>query len=95
MINFIACLVIFLWASWSVLSRHVDDGIVGKFFYGMAALAALGVMASYCCGETRNETADKALIVFMALLTIRDFILERCLPFFGYERRKACRRTAQ
>lgn len=74
MLNLIACAYISIWAAWCVLSKHVDDGIVGKVFYTFVAFAALSAANTE---PTRSEVLFHCSI---ALLSLRHQFMRQILP---------------
>ncbi|MBD1555025.1 hypothetical protein [Pseudomonas typographi] len=44
LLNSFACALIVLWATWSVLSGKVKDGIIGKLIYSAIAISGYVVM---------------------------------------------------
>lgn len=67
-----AAAVVFCWATWSVLSPVVHDGIVGRLLYGASALSAFAVLAA-----AAPYNAQLALNLCMAGLAIRSFLLRK------------------
>lgn len=71
-LNTIAADLIFVWAAWCVLSKKVNDGIVGKVIFSALSIAAFAVFSSGIQGKF-NQPAEVAMNVSVAGLAIRHF----------------------
>lgn len=78
-INVFAALVIFLWATWCVVSAEVHDGIVGKLLYAGSAIAAFAILANNATGH-QPPGNEVALNCCMAGLALRHFFLRTYWP---------------
>ncbi|WP_323150717.1 hypothetical protein [Pseudomonas glycinae] len=76
LINFIACGLIALWATWCVLSGKVRDGVIGKLIYSAIAISGFVVMSReqtiFMMGPT---TAGITLHVSLALAGMRHIFM--------------------
>lgn len=73
-LNVLAVVVIALHGVWSMLSRRVSDGIVGKVLYLLLILAALGVLSN------PGQTSEVWLNVTFAAIGLRHFWMKTFWP---------------
>lgn len=75
--------LIFAWSTWCVLSNQVNDGIVGKIMYAAVAIAALSAVLG-----TPESIAKTNVIIILSVagIGIRHFILKKCKSFRGANR---------
>lgn len=78
-VNMIAASIIFLWATWCVISSSIHDGILGKLIYAATSIAAFSMLANGFMGRMPPST-DATLHLCMAALAIRHFILRHYWP---------------
>lgn len=74
-LNVVACYVVFVWASWCIYAPTVKDGVFGRLFYSIIAIA--GFAAATCLAEPRTlAAAQTAMNVAFAGLGIRHFVMK-------------------
>lgn len=74
MIHVIAYIIIFLWATWCVLSHHVKDGVLGKVMYSALSVAAV---AALIADTGLHAKSDTIIIVCLAGIGIRHFVIKQ------------------
>lgn len=75
-INVLACLLICVWAAWGAVSKRVHGGPTCRFLFGVAALAAMGVILSPHGAYSAGRTAEVTMNVALALLCARHILLK-------------------
>ena len=75
-INVLACLLICAWAAWGAVSKRVHGGPTCRFLFGVAALAAMGVILSPHGAYSAGRTAEVTMNVALALLCARHILLK-------------------
>lgn len=79
--NIAATAVIFVWSTWCVLSPSVNDGIIGKLIFSLAALSALGVMCGHIGEQSEGHRTSAALLnLSMALMGVRHVTMKYLWP---------------
>ena len=87
MIHVIAYIIIFLWATWCVLSHHVKDGVVGKVMYSTLSVAAVAALIA----DTGLHAKSDTIIIFcLAGIGVRHFVIKQWRAW--QERRQAINR---
>lgn len=79
-VNIMACMAIFAWATWCAMDHRVKDGVLGKIMFSAAALAALGVLMGPQTGYHGPRTAEVTLNVAMAALGARHVTMKYLWP---------------
>ena len=74
MIHVIAYIIIFLWATWCVLSHHVKDGVLGKVMYSALSVAALSALIA---DTGLHAKSDTIIILCLAGIGIRHFTIKQ------------------
>lgn len=54
-LNFIAVMMIFVWASWCVVYSGVRDGLVGKLLFACVAISAFAIIVHTVTGDYRSR----------------------------------------
>lgn len=80
-INIFACLCICVWATWGAVSKRVHGGPTCRFLFGVAALAAMGVILSPHGTYSAGRTAEVTMNVAIALLCVRHILLKNRLTW--------------
>ena len=87
MIHVTAYIIIFLWATWCVLSHHVKDGVVGKIMYSALSVAAVAALIA----DTGLHAKSDTIIIFcLAGIGVRHFVIKQWRAW--QERRQATNR---
>lgn len=73
MVMQIAYTVIAAWASWCVMSGSVNDGVIGKLFYSLVAVASFAAVFN---NAGTHDRSDEAMIVCFALIGARHFFMK-------------------
>ena len=75
-LNVVACSVVFVWASWCIYAPTVKDGVFGRLFYSVIAIASFAVAS--CLAEPRTlAAAQTAMTVGFAGLGVRHFVMKQ------------------
>lgn len=80
-INVLACLLICAWAAWGAVSKRVHGGPTCRLLFGVAALAAMGVILSPHGTYSAGRTAEVTMNVALALLCARHILLKNRLTW--------------
>ncbi len=92
-LNMLSCAIIFVWCTWCVLCPSVRDGLLGKTFFILGALSALGVIFGPQEGyESQKRLPEVLLNAAMALMGLRHMALRYVWPIFMKQYRCACER---
>lgn len=96
MIEFYSSLVIFLWATWCVLSPSVNDGVVGKLIYAAIAFSALSICTAPIPEFHTSFGRIVALHSAIAALAARHIFMKLCWPHWiqWYNEKKGKRNEA-
>jgi len=89
-VNFMACVAIFAWATWCALDSRVKDGVLGKIMFSVAAIAALGVLMGPQSGYHGPRAAEVTLNVAIAALGARHVTMKYVWPRLVRAMRCAC-----
>jgi len=79
-LNMIAAAVIMAWAMWCAFSPRVNDGLLGKLLFALAALAAFGVLVGPAYGYAEPHPAEVTLKGCIAALGVRHWWLKTVWP---------------
>lgn len=85
-INVVACLLICGWATWGAVSQRVHCGPTCRVLFGVAALAAMGVILSPHGVYSSGRTAEVTLNVALALLCLRHMLLKKRLTWCRFKK---------
>lgn len=66
--------VLFGWAVWCIWSNRVNDGILGRAFYSIIAIAAFA--AFFADHQITLLRANQMLLTAVALMGLRHFVMK-------------------